>query len=94
VRSLELYDSKNKRHPGELEFFLVYDEPPLGGLNHLTLELDDAVKKEFGADRSVDVVPKAGFLDLKKNGVHDGVDLDNYVESVLATVQPIYSNNM
>lgn len=90
VRTMELFDSGNKKHPGEFEFLMVSDEQsPLGGVTNLALELSEAVKGEFGGEMSAEVVPKQVLLELAKKSLDD----NEYVSNCLANARLIYPDD-
>jgi hypothetical protein len=86
VKSLELFDSAHKKHAGEFEFLLVHDEAPTGAVSDLALELNDAVKREFGENMTVEVIPKNVVLKAATNSKED----NDYIQSCLKKARVIY----
>jgi hypothetical protein len=88
VRSVEYFDSGNKSGQGMIELLLVADEPLDDGVNQLGLELDDAVKEEFGENNSVLLTLKFALQQEQKT------ELDQeFISKCLATVRPLYNRD-
>lgn len=87
IKSLEVYDSVEKSHPGEFEILVdLTDGAPIGDVSWLRTKLNDAVKEEFGARKSVSLIHKESFIASAGESEME----KELVESSLATAKQIY----
>jgi hypothetical protein len=92
VKSLELIDTDNKKHLGEFELFASFKDPvPWDSVTTLRVELDKAVKEEFGPHKSAALFPGEEWMNaVRKINEKTGQE---YIDACLADRKLIYSDD-